>query len=900
MYRYTSLISRIILCFCLLAIVITGNAQHCYSVIPQPKQLTATNDKFLFSDRISVYISEDASNETIFSAEQLIAALRNAFPVEVHLTHKIRKADIVLSLNGKDKIIRKIAGSDKLELPEEARSEGYIVKVTSENIIVIAETEAGLFYGVQTLKQLIRSNKDVKELTGIHIVDWPSMRYRGWMDDISRGPIPTVDFLKECIRKMAEYKQNYFTLYTEHVFRLKNYPDIAPAEGITTEEIRELTEFASRYHIDVVGNFQSFGHMAKILSNPFYTHLGENNDILNPASESTYDFLKNVYSEIVPAYKSPFFNINCDETFGLGEGKSAQLAKEIGIDGLYASHINRIDKLIKPYGKRVMMWGDIAVNNPGIIKKLPKDLIILSWGYHAAESFDNDILPFKNTGFDFMVAPGVSCWNEIWPSMSNAVINISNYTRDGYSLGAMGMMNTAWDDNGHNLFNSNWHGLAWGAECSWNPLPHSKGDIAIEERNQKLESFNASFDKQFFNANGVTEILLSIDSLRNYPVPGILSEWAFWKDILDFNSINTAPGFIEINEKILLRVNQLSALVKEELERTPENSEMLDNALLALDRISFTSNKNIARVLLYRCKELHDSGLLVETRRRLLELQQHLHNIKNRYISLWLRENRPWWLDKNLNDYNRLQENLQAAGSRVFIESSGVITDNHLTVHLKNLFNEGYIVYTLDGREPDGNSPVYNDSILLTGTALIKARTVVHDKPGPVTEKNIHLHKAIGKLLKLYSRYSTYNPAYAAGGDNGLIDGLKGSQSFSDGRWQGYQGQDLDIELDLKVSTEIKRVSVDFLQNSFSWILLPAAVEIFVSDDGINYTSDKVINHDVDPLQNKAIIQTFEAEFDQLKARYLKIIGHYPGPLPAGHHAAGNPSFIFADEIIVE
>lgn len=877
-----------------------AGSQNTLFISPKPKVVEYDEGNYPLGNKIQVYVADEGNKETLFAAINLTDELQSSGIMDVSVTGKLLRADIVLGIIGRDRELAKLINKEGLKLPANARDEGYILKISSQRIIVAAETEAGLFYGVQTLKQLVRGIRKENTLPLLTIADWPSLRYRGWMDDISRGPIPTVDFLKECIRKMSEYKQNFFTLYTEHVFRLEQYPDIAPADGLTKEEIAELSAYALQYHIDLIGNFQSFGHMAKILGNPFYENLAENSDILNPSDEATYHFLKNVYSEIIPSYSSPFFNINCDETLGLGEGRSKKMAEEIGVDGIYAYHINRINNLIKPYGKRLMMWGDIAVNNPGIINKLPADLIILSWGYHAAESFDDAILPFKNSGFDFMVAPGVSCWNEVWPGMSNAAVNISNYVRDGYKLGAMGMMNTAWDDNGHNLFNSNWHGLAWGAECSWNPAPTSAGDQAIAERNNKLALFNKCFDNLFYQKEGVTDILLSIDSLRLIPAKGALNEWSFWQDPLDFNTENTSEVAAQANREILGRVEKIRARLEAVKEYIPGNSNMVSNALLAIDRIAFTAQKNLLRIKLHDIMQTGNQQLIGEVRAEIPLLTNDLFSIKKEYIRLWQKENRAWWLDKNLNDYDKLAENLMNIDNRVFIENSLNLTDGAMPVILHTIFNDRQIAYTIDGTEPSPSSCIYSEPLLINRNTMVKAAVVSDSEPGTITSKNILFHKGIGKLYRLNSKFSTYNPAYAAGGESGLLDGLKGSVSFYDGRWQGYQGQNLDIVLILDEATPVNTVSVDFLQNFYSWILLPANVEVLVSDDGINYHSAGIVAHDIPQNRPGTIIHNFRCSLSNITTRYLRIIAHYPGDLPPSHQAPGNPSFIFADEIVIE
>jgi hexosaminidase len=766
--------------------------------------------------------------------------------------------------------------------------------------VVAANTEAGLFYGVQSLKQLIRANRTGNSIPCLLITDKPTMRYRGWMDDISRGPIPTVEFIKKEIRTMAEFKQNFFNLYTEHVFRSDKYPDISPTDGFTPAEIKELADYAAKYHMDLMGNFQSFGHMAKILSNPFYAHLGDNGDILNPADERTYTFLSDLYSEMIPAYKSNFFNINCDETFGLGEGKSKAMADSIGESGIYAYHINRIDKLIKPYGKRIMMWGDIAVNKPEIISRLPKDLIVLSWGYHAAESFDDAIHPFVKSGFDFMVAPGVGCWGELWPALGNAAVNISNYTRDGAKLGAMGMMNTAWDDNGHNLFEYNWHGLAWGAECSWNPASPLTGEAATREREQKLKQFNTNFDAVFFQNKGVTDFYFHIDSLRFRKAKGLLGESGFWEDILNFFPSNTNSETETANLELAAEASQMLTEVAALRKTTKRNTANLDYAELAIRRVIFAAHKNIARVHLYQATQKKDLSDIAKVKLELQSLVEELHGIKTTYLLLWERENRSWWLDKNMGDYNKLADRFLNLDKQVYIDPSEVITDGQRMVTLRTLFNDQTIIYTTDGTDPVASSRVYASPLPVSSKTLIKASVLVNGQPYGLTQKLIFLHKGIGNLAKLNSKYSSYNPAYAAGGDMALLDGIKGSNNFADGRWQGYQGQDVDIEIDLKKITPVQSISLDCMQNSYSWILLPSNVTVYSSTDGKNFTPLKTINHEI-PMDAKGqFTHTFMANFESLNTRYLKIVAKSTGLLPAWHHAAGGESFIFMDEIVVE
>lgn len=897
MFRLVHLPALCLLFFALPQIV---NAQSKTHIIPVPKELKMLEGRFTISPSTAIVVENLKNAETTFTATELASEIKSEMNFSPRIAVKSTSGSIVLCLVNRDTKAMKMIASQKRSIPSTLGDEGYMLNISPTQIIIAAPTEAGLFYGVQSLKQLIRTDRSGNSIPCLSITDKPTLRYRGWMDDISRGPIPTVEFIKKEIRTMAEFKQNFFNLYTENSFRPEKYPDIAPTDGLTTSEIKELAGYAIKYHIELMGNFQSFGHQEKMLSNPFYAHLADNGNILNPADENTYKLLSDIYAEMIPAYKSNFFNINCDETFGLGEGKSKAMTDSIGESGIYAYHINRLDKLIKPYGKRLMMWGDIAVNNKDIIDRLPKDLIILSWGYHAAESFDDAINPFVKTGFDFMVAPGVGCWGELWPAIGNAAVNISNYTRDGAKLGAMGMMNTAWDDNGHNLFEYNWHGLVWGAECSWNPASPVSGDAANRERDEKLNRFNSNFDAVFFQANGVTGLYSHIDSLRFRKAKGLLGESGFWEDILNFFPSNTTPETETNNTQVANEAIQMLAEIVTLRKTTRRNAANLDFAELALRRVIFAAHKNIARVHLYATTRQNDTDAIQQVKTELKSLVEELHGIKITYMQLWMRENRNWWLDKNMNDYNKLADRLINLNKQIYIEPAEEILDGQRQVTLRTLFNDQVIVYTTDGTDPSATSRVYTSPLPIGSKTLIKASALVNGQPFGLSQKLVFLHKGIGNLLRLNSKYSSYNPAYAAGGDMALLDGIKGSNNFADGRWQGYQGQDLNIEIDLKKITPIRLINIDFMQNSYSWIVLPANVNIYSSTDGENYTLLKTIEHTI-PLDAKGqFTHTFMTGFDALNTRYLKIIAKSTGPLPSWHHAAGGESFIFADEIVIE
>ena len=148
---------------------------------------------------------------------------------------------------------------------------------------------------------------------------------------------------------------------------------------------------------------------------------------------------------------------------------------------------------------------------------------------------------------------------------------------------------------------------------------------------------------------------------------------------------------------------------------------------------------------------------------------------------------------------------------------------------------------------------------------------------------------------------SKYNPQYHAGGPEGLLDGILGTENWRKGDWQGYQSQDFEAVVDLQEVKSITEISVRFLQDQRSWIVMPTKVEYYISDDNVNFTYFGSINNTLDPKIEENIILNFTAnETNNKKARYVKVIAKNFGKLPEWHQGFGGDAFIFIDEITIK
>ena len=148
---------------------------------------------------------------------------------------------------------------------------------------------------------------------------------------------------------------------------------------------------------------------------------------------------------------------------------------------------------------------------------------------------------------------------------------------------------------------------------------------------------------------------------------------------------------------------------------------------------------------------------------------------------------------------------------------------------------------------------------------------------------------------------SKYNPQYHAGGPEGLLDGILGTENWRKGDWQGYQSQDFEAVVDLQDVKSITEISARFLQDQRSWILIPTKVDYYISEDNVNFTFFDSVKNTLDPkVEENTIVNFTSNETKGKKARYVKVIAENFGKLPDWHQGFGGDAFIFVDEIMIK
>lgn len=270
------------------------------------------------------------------------------------------------------------------------------------------------------------------------------------------------------------------------------------------------------------------------------------------------------------------------------------------------------------------------------------------------------------------------------------------------------------------------------------------------------------------------------------------------------------------------------------------------------------------------------------------------------------------WIPDNRKDFNDFASRLRShlllldkkginyakSFANVNLETDFNTEKKEFLVQLSNTLDYGEIRYTLDGSDPAVVSPVFREPFTIGETSMVKAATFVDGKAySGIASEKVWIHKATGAQVQYINEYSE---KYTAGGDDALTNSLRGSVNLGDGRWQGYNSSDMEVVIDLGLETEINKVITGCLQTAGSWVFFPEVVSAFISDDGKTYKAIGTAKNTISLKDPERKIQDFTIQTKAVKARYVKVLAVNVGVCPEWHSGAGEPAWLFVDEIIVE
>jgi hexosaminidase len=750
------------------------------SIIPQPIMVEPTGGTFNLNANTKLVFPEDESIRQVAGLLSEWIKRPTGFDLS---TGEMGSRKNVIQLE--------LAGNNELG------TEGYEMEVTNKKILIRANGSNGLFYGVQSLLQLlpveIFSNKKENGITWdvpcCRITDKPRFQWRGMHLDVSRHFFP-VEFIKRYIDLIAMHKMNVFHwhLTDDNGWRIeiKKYPlltevaawrvnredmpwrEVTPPQPgekatyggfYTQDEIREVVRYASERFITVVPEIEMPGHSCEVFAAypelscrgaKLYVQPGSywpNEDIFCAGKEETFEFIENVLLEVMDLFPSEYIHVGGDEA-NKARWKECEFCQQrikdeklADVEELQSYFIRRVELFLNYHSKKLIGWDEILEGG------LAPEATVMSWrgfngGMEAAEQ-----------GHNVIMCPTSYCYFDYYQA---------NPDFEPEAIGGF---------------------LSLKKVYSFEPVPEGLAPDKI---------------KYILGAQGNV-----------------------WTEFI------TTPKQAEY--MALPRMTALSEVVWSTAENKNWDGfrERMKNQFKRFDLMKVNYSKGSWNVDI-------------------------LPSMDNGIFKVILESEQP--------DY---------------------------PVH-----------FTTDGSDPTDKSTVYKEPLQINQSAMIKAGIFVDGKLKEYsTNKELIFHKGLGKTGKLTEQPSKN---YYANGVLSLTDGLKGSNNFRDGYWLGFEGNDMDFELDLGREIPITSVQVSFFQNTGSWIFMPLKVQFVVYNNDHNQIAVAERIPETTIEAKGTVIEDISYAFENIKGRFIKVHAVNMKTCPEWHEGAGSKAWIFTDEVVVE
>jgi hypothetical protein len=464
-----------------------------YAVLPVPQKVTLTGNDFSLDNRWQLEL-ESGLKESDVAVESLKDGLATKFQLNLVQKHSTGADSSVIRIALKPNSVPIGQATDR-DISVLA-NQAYRLILGPKTVRVEANAAPGLFYGVQTLVQLIRRREGRLWLPEGEIVDWPDLQLRViyWDDAHHLERLPV---LKQAVRQAAFFKINGFAIKLEGHFQHKSAPAMVEPYALTPSELQGLTDFALRYHVQLIPYLDGPAHVSFILKHPEYAPLRAFPDsnyefcVTNP---DTYKLLFGMYDDLLEATKgSKYFVLSTDEPYYVGMASSGQCgevarARELGSVGkLLAEFVTKTANYLHDRGRTVLFWGEYPLNSADIAS-LPSHLV--NGEVHGSD-FDS---AFKKRGIRQLVYTSTQGEEPLFPGYYilpstrrlhrespdrgrvAGMFNQISFTSARQQSDLMGAVVAGWADAGLHP-ETFWLGYATGPAAAWHPASASPDEL---------------------------------------------------------------------------------------------------------------------------------------------------------------------------------------------------------------------------------------------------------------------------------------------------------------------------------------------------------------------------------------------------------------------------------------
>lgn len=492
------------------------------NIIPQPQHITQVNGHFNFNKKTTILYSDQQLSSTVKN-------FRNQLKNEIglNLRTELLAREVTLLKN----VIY-------LSIDPQMQEEAYTLKIEPGKIICKASSKAGIFYGLQSLTQLISHKGNKYSALSIFIKDKPLYSWRGYMLDEARHFFGKKT-VKEYLDIMSRLKINRFHwhLTDEQAWRIeiKRYPKLTEIGAIgswsdqqaarafyTQEDIKEIVKYAADRNIMIIPEIDMPGHAtAASRSYPEISGGGEGRwqgFTFHPTREKTYEFINNVLNEVAILFPAPYIHIGADEVHYGNQSwhtdpeiqafiKNNNLKDEVGLEHYF---VRRACDIVNSKGKKMIGWDEIT--NAGIT---PDKALVMWWRHDRIDMLKQAL----QQGFEVILTPRIPCYLDFVQDNSHKIgrrwqkdfatiettykfpENLDSIITEKYAYQIIGIQASAWTErikDKKRLDYMTFPRLAAIAEDAWLTTPN-KNYQDFERRTQVFMQYLKSKGIYYFN-----------------------------------------------------------------------------------------------------------------------------------------------------------------------------------------------------------------------------------------------------------------------------------------------------------------------------------------------------------------------------------------------------------------
>ncbi len=443
--------------------IISVNAIAQNVILPQPQKIVYGAGKFSLKG-VSISLAPRPVAEDRFAAQELSKIISRATLSAVANKETAGSvSSIILKRTG---AVDALPGISEKVGPDSR--EAYTIKITPQQVTVTSKSSAGLFYAVQTLKQMIEGTGSNAVIPVADIHDWPSLAYRGLMMDMSHMQLPKVEEIKKQIDFLALWKTNQYYFYSEGSIELDGYPLLMADARYTKAQVIDIISYARERHIDIIPNMELYGHLNDLFRLEKYADLSvtPHGGEFKPADPRVKPLVDDWIAQISKLFPSPFFHIGFDETWVID-----MEAKRTGkpAEQLYLEMLNQTTDMVEKQGKKPLVWADMLQKYHSIIPKVSRNMVAVPWHYFpkTEKEYDELLSPFPKVGVDIIVQSALINWRDLTPSFDLSFENVDLLLKAGKKHKAIGFINSAWTDDPQTLTRLGLPDFAYGSIAAW-------------------------------------------------------------------------------------------------------------------------------------------------------------------------------------------------------------------------------------------------------------------------------------------------------------------------------------------------------------------------------------------------------------------------------------------------